>query len=51
MTEIEPLINNGKALRNITDCNPLHQNDVKCRNQIVILVKVVNDAAPCCPVL
>ena len=27
MMEIEPLINNGKALQNITDGNPLCQND------------------------
>ena len=39
MTVIESLINNCKALRNITEDNPL-------RHQIVILVKVVNDAAP-----
>ena len=27
MMEIEPLTNNGRALRNITDGNPLRQND------------------------
>ena len=44
---IEPLINKGLALRNITDNNPLCNNDAKCRHQIVILLKVVNDATPC----
>ena len=39
MMLIEPLINNSKALRNITDDNLL-------RHQIDILVKVVNDAGP-----
>ena len=39
-------LNNGKALRNITDGNPLHQNDNECHHQLDILVKVVNDAAP-----
>ena len=43
---IEPLINNAKALRNITDDNPLGHNDAECRHQIVILVEVINDAAP-----
>ena len=46
MTEIEPLINIGKALPNITDGNLLRQNDDKCRHEIIILVQVVNDAAP-----
>ena len=39
------VIINGKALRNITDGNPLHQNDNQCSHQVIILVKVVNDAA------
>ena len=43
---IELFINNDKALRNITDGNPLCQNDDEWRHQIVILVKVVNDAFP-----
>ena len=43
--EIEPLLNNGQALRNITDGNLLHQNDNKLCHQIIILVKVVSD---CC---
>ena len=46
MTEIEQLLNNGRTLWNITDGNPLCQNDDKCHHQIIILVKVVNDAAP-----
>ena len=40
------VINNGKALRNITDSNQLRQNDEECFHQIVILVKIINDAAP-----
>ena len=38
MTIIEPFI--------INDDNLLHQNDEECHNQIVILVRVVYDAAP-----
>ena len=34
------------ALRNISDADPLRHNDDECRHQIVILFKVVNDAAP-----
>ena len=45
---IEPLINNGKVLWNITDNNLLGQNDEQCHHQIIILVKVVNDASPWC---
>ena len=45
---IEPLINNGKVLWNITDNNLLGQNDDECHHQIIILVKVVNDTAPWC---
>ena len=47
MTVIEPLIKNGKALRNINYVNQLLHNDDECRHQIVILVHVVNDDAPC----
>ena len=32
--------------RNISDADPLRHNDDECRHQIVILFKVVNDAAP-----
>ena len=46
MTVIEPFFNNGRALRNINDVNPLRQNDDECRHQVIILVKVVNDATP-----
>ena len=47
MTEIEWLINNGMALQNITDGDPLWQNDDKCRYQIVIFIKIIRDTAPC----
>ena len=40
-------IYNSKALRNINDGNLFSQNDNECRHQIIILVKVYNDAAPC----
>ena len=39
------IFNNGRAIGNISDINLLRQNDDKCHHQIVILVKVVNDAA------
>ena len=39
-------VNKCKALRNITDDNLLHQNDIECHQQIIIVVKVFNDAAP-----
>ena len=45
MTEIEGLINDGRALQNITDGNPLRQNDDRCRHQIVIFIKIVSNAA------
>ena len=46
--EYQPIsmVSNSRALRNITDNNPLHQNDDECRHQIVILVKVIHKAAP-----
>ena len=36
--EIEWLLNNGRVLRNITDGDPLRQNDDKCRYQIVTFI-------------
>ena len=42
MMVIEPLINNGKALPNITTGNTLYQNDDECCHQIIILVEVGN---------
>ena len=47
MMVIEPFFNNDRALYNLNDDNPLRQNDDECHNQMVILVKVINDAAPC----
>ena len=47
MTVIEPFINNGQELPNTTDDNLLRQNYDECHHQIAILVKVINDAAPC----
>ena len=44
MTEIEQLVNDDGALRNITDCN-----DYQCRHQIIIFIKIVSDAAPLVP--
>ena len=29
------------------DDNPLRHNDAECRHQIVILLKVITDVAPC----
>ena len=46
MTEIEQILNDGMALRNISDADPLCHNDYECHHQIVILFKAVNDAAP-----
>ena len=46
MTEIERILNDAMALPNINNGNPLRHNDDLCRHQIVILLKVVNDAAP-----
>ena len=37
MTEIERILNDGMALRNIYDADPLRYYDDKCRHQIVIL--------------
>ena len=47
---IEPLLNNGRVLRNISDDNLLSQNDDEWRHQIVILVKLVNDEYRSSPV-
>ena len=49
MTAIEPLHHNGKALPNMDDINLLSHNDPLWRYQIIIFVKVVNDATPCHP--
>ena len=38
MTEIKRMSNDGMALRNIYDADPLRHNDDKCRHQIIILV-------------
>ena len=38
MTEIEQMFNDGMALRNIYDADPLRHNDDKYRHQMVILV-------------
>ena len=38
--------NDGMALPNINNGNPLRHNDDLCRHPIVILLEVVNDAAP-----
>ena len=46
MSEIEQILNDGLALSNFTDSNPLRHDD-KYRHQIIILIQVVNDAAPC----
>ena len=42
----DAVLKNSRLLWNITDGNLLRQNDDKCHHQIVILVEVVNDAAP-----
>ena len=47
MMVIEPILHNGKALHNMNDINPLYHNDEVWHCQIIILVKVVNDTAPC----
>ena len=47
MTEIERILNDEMALPNINNGNPLHHNNDLCPHQIVILLEVVNDAAPC----
>ena len=46
MVEIERILNDSMALRNISDTDQLRHNDDECRHQIVILFKVINDAAP-----
>ena len=46
MTEIEQILNDAMALPNINNGNLLHYNDNLCRHPIVILLEVVNDAAP-----
>ena len=46
MTVIEALFNNDIALQSMFEFNPLHPNDMLWHYQIVIFVKVVNDAAP-----
>ena len=48
MTEIERILNDAMALPNINNGNPLCHNDYLCRHQIIILLEVVNDAAPWC---
>ena len=48
MTEIEWILNNAMALPNINNGNPLHHNDDLYRHPIVILLEVINDAAPWC---
>ena len=40
------LLNDAMALPNINNGNPLRHSDDLCRRQIVILLEVVNDAAP-----
>ena len=37
MTEIERILIDGMALRNISDTDPLCHNDYQCRHQIFIL--------------
>ena len=44
--EIERILNDSMALQNISDADQLRHNDDECRHQIVILFKVINDAAP-----
>ena len=46
MTEIERILNDAMALRNINNGNLLCHNDDLCRHQIIILLEVVNDAVP-----
>ena len=47
MTEIEIILNDTMALPNINNGNPLRHNEDLCRHPIIILLEVVNDAAPC----
>ena len=46
MTKIERILNDGIALPNINNGNPLRHYADLCRHQIVILLEVINDAAP-----
>ena len=46
MTEIGRILNDGLALQNIADGNPLRHYDNKHHHQIVILIQVVNEIAP-----
>ena len=46
MTEIEQILNDAMALPNINNGNPLRHYDDLCCHQIVILLEVVNGAAP-----
>ena len=39
-------ITDAIALPNINNVNPLRHNDDLCRHPMVILLEVVNDAAP-----
>ena len=47
MMEIDRILNDAMALLNINNGNLLRHNDDLCHHQIVILLEVVNDAAPC----
>ena len=47
MMEIERILNDAMALPNINNGNLLHHNDDLCCHQIIILLEVVNDSAPC----
>ena len=47
MTEIERMFNDAMAILNINNGNLLSHNDNLCRHRIIILLEVVNDAAPC----
>ena len=42
-----PSFNDSMALLNINNSNPLLHNNDLCHHQIIILLIVVNDAAPC----
>ena len=46
MTDIERILNDAMALPNINNGNLLCHNDDLYRHQIVILLEVINDAAP-----
>ena len=47
MMEIERILNDAMVLPNINNGNPSRHNDDLCGHQIVILLEVVNDPAPC----